>query len=284
MSGAVQVRKLDTTDAFYVLDLEGAPRSVGVVRLAPKVLVDGAELLARATTYAFALFGVQAGGVSAGINAKPEGRDAAVTAFCEAVASLVGSGELHLSPGTGTTAEELAPLGCAPLDADLAARGAVAAASAFAGGTATAAVAGPTAGEWHDGLAAAWPGTWNGAGGVDSEVDVLFLAGKAGVVDHDAAATVTAKTVVPVTPVPVTAKGYAVLARAGTTFVPDALSCAAPLLAVADADGGDPVERVATMADTLAGDGGEPWRAAVDRAEAFLRTWRDDLPFGRPLA
>src|SRR6188474_1297597 len=47
----VVVRRLDTTDGFYVVDLEEAARSVGVVRLAPKVLVDGAELLARATTY-----------------------------------------------------------------------------------------------------------------------------------------------------------------------------------------------------------------------------------------
>jgi hypothetical protein len=27
-----------------------------------------------------------------------------------------------------------------------------------------------------------------------------------------------------------------------------------------------------------------PLLAACRRAEAFLRTWRDDLPFGRPLA
>ena len=38
----------------------------------------GAEMLARSVTYSFAAFGVKASGASAGINAKPDGRDAAV--------------------------------------------------------------------------------------------------------------------------------------------------------------------------------------------------------------
>ena len=67
---------------------------------------------------------------------------------------------------------------------------------------------------------------------------------------------------VPVTPVPVTAKAYATLNRAGVTFVPDAVSCAAPLLAVADPDGGDPVERVAGVAGELAA---EERRAVAQR-------------------
>lgn len=276
------VVKLDTTDAFYVVDLEGAPRSVGVVRLAPKVLVDGAELLARATTYAYAVFGVQAGGASAGVNARPEGRDDAVTAFCEAVAPLVASGQLHLTAGTGLADAELSPLALDPLDDALAAGGAVTAARAFA--TGTAGVAGPAAPAWAERLGALWADGWNGAVDLDAGVDVLFLAGRAGFVDDEAAAGITARVLVPVTPVPVTAKAYAALTRRGSTFVPDALSCAAPLLAVADPAGGDPVERVAAMAAELAAAGGEPWREAVARAETFLGTWRDQLPFGRPLA
>jgi hypothetical protein len=84
--------------------------------------------------------------------------------------------------------------------------------------------------------------------------------------------------------VPVTAKAYAVLSRAGTVLLPDAVSCAAPLLAVADPDGGDPLERVATAAGELAGSGVDAWRAMVEKAEAFLATWQPALPFGRPLA
>jgi len=282
---AVQVHKLDVTDAFYALDLDGAPRSVGVVRVAPKVLVDGAELLARATTYAFAVFGVRAGGVSAGINTRPDGRDQAVTAFCEAVAPLVAERRLHLSPGTGLAADELAPLGCEPLDDGLAARGAAVAAGAF--GLGSAGIAGPASADWSERVAPWWTdlgGTWVGEGPVDADIDVLFLAGRAGIVDHDAATGVRARAVVPVTPVPVTAKAYAVLHRAGVKLVPDAVSCAAPLLDVADRDGGDPVERVAAVAAELAAGGGDPWRAAVDRAERFLASWQDRLPFGRPLA
>jgi hypothetical protein len=82
----------------------------------------------------------------------------------------------------------------------------------------------------------------------------------------------------------VTAKAYATLNRAGAIFVPDALSCAAPLLAVADPDGGAPVERVARIAAELAAEEGEPWRNAVARAETFLATWQAKLPYGRPLA
>ena len=269
----MQVRKIDSTDAFYVLDLDDAPRNVGVVRVAPKVLVDGAELLARATTYSFALFSVQAGGVSAGVNAKP---DAAADATAAFTASVAGEQALTFFAGTGV------PDGAVPsADHDLTARSAATAAAAFAGGTA--AVAGPAAGEWADRLGGAWQGTWTGAAGFDTEVDVLFLAGRAGIVDDDVAATVNARALVPVTPVPVTAKAYATLNRAGVTFVPDSLSLAAPLLAVADADGGDPLERVARIAGELAAEDGEPWRNAVARAETFLSTWQAKLPYGRPL-
>ncbi len=276
------IEKLGSTDAFVVVDLDGAERSVGVVRLAPKVLVDGAELLARATTYAFATFGVRAGGASAGINAKPDDRDAAIAAFVEEV----GPKGLHLSPGTGLTADDLAPLGTEPLDVGLAARGAVAAAAAMAGGFAgqRAAVVGDA---WLDRIGPSWSDAGGGeieVGGLDAGADVLFVAGKAGVLDHEAAEGVKARLVVPLTPVPVTAKADAALARADQVLVPDAVSCAAPLLVVADPDGGDPVERVAAVAGELAAAGPKAWHDMVERAETFLSSWQDALPFGRPLA
>jgi glutamate dehydrogenase/leucine dehydrogenase len=280
----VVVRKLEVTDAFYVLDFEDAARSVGIVRLAPKVLVDGAELLARATTYSYAAFGVNAGGVSAGINAKPEGRDDAVTAFCESVAALVGEGRLHFSPGTGLTADELAPLGCDPLDLGLTARGAVAAAATF-GGAGDAVIVGDPS--WQERVAPWWTdagGTTALEGPLDADVTVLFLAGRSGFVDHDAAASIRARFVVPLTPVPVTAKAYAVLCRAGVVFVPDAVSCAAPLLAIADPEGEEPVSRVTAVAGEIAHRGVDAWRAMVERAEEHLASWRPTLPFGRPLA
>lgn len=282
------VRKLESTGGFVVTDLAGAPVSVGVVRAAPKVLLDGAKLLARATTYAYATFGVRAGGASAGINTPPEGKAEAIARFVEEVGPDVAAGRLHLSAGTGVTDLDLAPLGAAPADPSLTPAGAVAAAVAFLGGDVAgrpAAVHGP--GPWLGRLAPAWGAVGGGSvseGGPDADVEVLFVAGKAGVVDHEVAEAVRARLVVPLTPVPVTAKAYAVLSRAGTTFVPDAVSLAAPLLAIADPAGGDPLERVRGVAAAMAGHGVDAWRAMVERAESFLEGWQDEQPFGRPLA
>jgi hypothetical protein len=89
--------------------------------------------------------------------------------------------------------------------------------------------------------------------------------------------------VVPLAPVPVTSKALAVLSRAGCVYVPDFVCLVAPLLAGFDGDR-DPVAAVGELAAELGGAGTGMWRAAVDRAETFLGTWQETLPFGRPLA
>lgn len=280
------VEKLSGTDGFVVVDLDDATTSVGVARLAPKVLRDGAELLARTVTYTFAAFGVAGhGGASAGINAKPEGRDEAVTAFVDEIRPRAEGGGLVLSPSVGLTDEDLAPLGWSTPDPQLTAEGALAAAK-VAGPldwrTAAVVGGGPVADAATAQLTAA--GSTLAEPRFDSRCDVLFVAGKAGVLDHEAADGVQASLVVPLTPVPVTARALAVLKRAGRTVVPDFLSTAAPLLAAHAADGGDPVQRVrdATIALAEAGDG--MWLAAALQAEENLATWTDAKPFGRPLA
>jgi hypothetical protein len=288
----VRIQKLASTDAFIAWDLDGDETAVGVVRCAPKILVDGAELLARSTTYAFAAFGLRHSGASAGINAKPDNRDDAITAFMEEVAPLVGGGRLVLTPGNGVTADDLQPLDLGALphtpdDPSLTAAGVVAAAGAAVdGGLSDKAVAmiggGPLA-EAAKAAAAAAGATV--ADGSAPPADVLFVAGKAGVLDEDTAQTVKAGVVVPLTPVPVTAKAYAVLSRAGVVYIPDFLALAAPLLAAFDHDSGvDPVARVGEAVQAVAGDGVDAWRTAVANAEGFLSTWQDQLPFGRPLA
>jgi hypothetical protein len=284
----VPVRKLESTDAFLVTDLDEAPTAVGIVRAAPKVLVEGAENLARAATYTFATFGVKASGASAGINTAPEAKEEAVGRFLDELGPRFAAGTLHLSPGTGMTADDLAPADLEPQDESLAARGAVAAAAAFLGGGAggrAAAVHAP--GTWLDRVSPWWGDAGGGdvsEGGPDTDAEVLFVAGKVGVIDHEVAEGVRARLVVPLTPIPVTAKAYAVLCRAGTVLLPDAISCAAPLLAVADPDGGDPIERVVTATIGLAGAGVDAWRVMAQQAETFLGTWQPKLPFGRPLA
>ena len=102
--------------------------------------------------------------------------------------------------------------------------------------------------------------------------------------EHDLAATVQAKVVVPLTPVPVTARALAVLGRAGVVVVPDFLSTAAPTLTAVDPDGDEAMLRVHDAVAALADEGTNLWMAAVVKAEEHLLTWQDALPFGRPLA
>lgn len=288
----MELHKLTSTDAFIAFDLGDAP-AVGVVRLAPKVLRDGAELLARSTTYAMASFGLQMGGGSAGINAKPDGRDAALAAFLEEVAPLVESGRWLPGPGVGIAPDDLAALGRAEeravaFDQTAAGESAVAAALGALGaldGTQVAIVGNGPICEAAAASAAANGATPLPQAAMDAEADVLLVAGKAGVLEHDLAATVRARVVVPLTPVPVTARALAVLGRAGVVVVPDFLSTAAPVLTAVAAAGDDAAMlRVHDAVAALAGEGTNLWMAAVTKAEDHLRTWQDALPFGRPLA
>ena len=291
----MKYQKLSSTDAFIVFDLDDAP-AVGTTRLARKILRDGAELLARSTTYAFASFELQMGGGSAGINAEGDDRDAAVASYVDEVKELVSSGRWATDPGLGLTEDDLAELRIADtrpralwtdgLADALTAQGAVAAAGAardgLAGATCAAVGTGPVLDQLRPAVAEA--GASMVDGGVDATCDVLFLAGKAGMLDHDAAAQVQADVVVPLTPVPVTARAHAVLSQAGRIHVPDFLSTAAPLLHAHATDGADPVDRVAAVVAELSTAEAGLWMAAVLRAEDFLRSWQDELPFGRPLA
>ncbi len=287
----MQFHKLTSTDGFIVFDLDDAP-GVGVVRLAPKVLRDGAELLARSTTYAAASFGLRLRGASGGINAKPEGRDAALASFIEEVRELVESDRWLPGPGLGITTDDLNPLPrpeqrALAFDQTMAGESAVAAALGALGSLDGRRVA--IVGNGPITEAAAASASANGAtpepqASFDADCDVLLVAGKAGALEHDLAATVKAKVVVPLTPVPVTARALAVLGRADVIVVPDFLSTAAPLLAAMDPNGGDATERVSAAVADLAGEGTNLWMAAALKAETFLQTWQATLPFGRPLA
>lgn len=289
-------QKLSSTDAFIVFDFDDVA-AVGVTRLARKILRDGAELLARSTTYSFASFGVKMGGGSAGINAEGEVRDAAVASFVDETRELVSSGRWATDPDLGLTEDDLAPLRIddkRPPElwtqgqaAELAARGAVAAAGAirdegFTGARCAIVGSGPVTDAARSAVTDA--GGTVVEGGVDADGDVVFLAGKSGMLDHDAAAEVQATLVVPLTPVPVTARAHAVLSQTGRIHVPDFLAIAAPLLAAHAPEVDDPVGEVARVVGELAGAEAGLWMAAVERAEEFLGTWQDELPFGRPLA
>jgi len=287
----VRIQKLESTDAFVVWDLEGVERSVGIARLAPKILQEGAEMLARSVSYSFAAFGVRASGASAGINAKPDGRDEAVKAFVTELGPVAGNGTLVLHAGNGLQDADLAPLtrsdAVALADDELKAHSALAAAEAMIGSLDGKSVTISGSGPVADAAAIALGdrGAEVTDGGLDAACDALVVAGKSGMITHEAAEQVKAAAVVPLTRLPVTAKAYAVLRRAGVTYVPDFVALAAPLLAACDSDNAtDPVERVRTTASELAESGPDAWLVAVGVAETFLSTWQEALPFGRPLA
>lgn len=338
----VRIHKLETTDAFIVFDLDAAPHNIGITRCAPKILVDGAKLLARSTTYLFAAFEQQAGGASAGINAKGDDRGPAITAFVAEVEPLVADGSFLTEAGRGLAPDDLAPLaavdprgGFDPVAARSLLGPGAAVAAEVAGGldgrrvaiegldaasasVVTAAAArgahitavGTTAGTAvaadgfdPDTLVAAI--TEHGPAAVEhlgpdpaaagavfaADVDVLFTGSKPGVLDHDTAAAVTAGVVVPIGPVPVTAKGLAVLRRADVVVLPDFVTTSGPLFAMFPDEGAGPEaieatvdQQVRSVLGEVLGHADGPLLGACHRAEAFLRTWQDTLPFGRPLA
>ena len=285
----MKVQRLSSTDGFVVWDVDAATTSTGVVRLAPKVLQDGAVLLARSTTYAYASFGLPGhAGASAAVNAKPESRDDAIAAFVAEVRPLVEAGRLRIAPGLGVTSadlEGLAAQGRTEPDPALTAEGAVTAAR-VAGPldwrTAAVVGTGPVVDATVAALKEADAAVVDGR--FDAPCDLLFVAGKAGCLDHPTAEVVQASVIVPLTPVPVTARALAILSRAGRVVVPDFLATAAPLLAAADPDGGDPVQRIREATLAVAAEGPGMWLAAALEAEKRLATWTREKPFGRPLA
>ena len=123
------------------------------------------------------------------------------------------------------------------------------------------------------------------------EADALLCGSKVGAIDHDVAASITAKVIVPTAPVPVTAKALAALRRSGTVVLPDFISIAGPQFALFAEDGATVDAVDAEVAHNVRGalelvlehDEG-PVLGACYLAEDFLRTWQSTLPFGRPLA
>jgi glutamate dehydrogenase/leucine dehydrogenase len=344
----VLVERLKDVDAFVVFDLDDAPVSAGVVRSAPKILVDGATWLARTATYQFASFGIQAGGASAGVNAAPDSRPGAIESFVTEVEPWVASKRFVPDAAKGVAADDLVALRNADprptaFWADGVATGLVAATIVASAELATGGLDGRTVAiEGFDGVgarvatelaargaclvaigtadgtalqesgfdAAAIADAWRAHGtalvrelalepgpagevlGVDA--DVLIAGSKAGVIDHGVAAGCSCRIVVPSGPIPVTAKGLAVLRREGVCVLPDFVTTAGAVLGgLAPAlDGASGATRTTddvsaqvrgALGEVLDHDQG-PLLGACHRAESFLRTWRDTLPFGRPLA
>ena len=352
------VRKLSGTDAFVVVDLDGADGSAGLVRLAPKILLSGAKELARSATYTFAAVGMRRSGASGGINARADGRDGAVEAFVAECGPWVGAGEFLPDPGKGLAAADLAPLqtqdprhpirltdvGGMSLAERLTGAGAVAAVAAALGdlegrriviegcgpaGVAAAVAAaereavlagvatekGFCAAKGNGGLdAAALRDAWATHGPAfvqhldttcsepadvwSAGADVLLVGSKMGALDHNIASGLKVSAVACLHPIPFTTRALVILQAAGAAVLADFLCLAGPLFAAWPAElaglEGDAVTPEATeaaaleaIANLVSETSGHPEGAflgACHHAESFLRTWRNELPFGRPLA
>ncbi len=329
------LRKLTTTEAFVVTDLDGADTSAGIVRRGRKILQSSAKDLARSATYTFAAHGLTIGGASAGINAEGDATGPAAEAFVAELTDDAASGALRLTAGKGLGVSELAGLAevspahglagadeavvrsvmaglchalgtedlagvsvavdgwdASPLAATLATALRGVGADLTAVGTAKGVIAGGgldldalLSGDRPDPESLAKPWTLWGAG-----VDALLVGAKPGAMNHQGADMVRARAVVPWSPIPVTTKAYAVLRRADVTLVPDFVSAGGGLLA-GSLDGDpdavlgevDARSRAALAEATAAFADEDLFMASCKRAEAFLGTWRDQLPFGRPL-
>lgn len=270
------IRKLTTVDAFVAVDLGDVPGH-GIVRCAPKVLQGGAKDLARTTTYALAILGRRETGISAGINAAPDTRDAAVAAFALEVGGWDAGYRLVAAKGV-----DAGSLGAVEATADdaLLAAGAVAAARAACPDPATAVVDGSAGPALAAELAAHGIEVLADDDPLTAEADLLFLGTKVGMLDHAAADRLRVQVVVPTGPLPVTTKAVAHCRRNGVLALPDFVTTLGPLV-------GDPDRArsmVGEVVDSIVAHDDGPILGACERAEAFLADWQDDLPFGRPMA
>ena len=150
------------------------------------------------------------------------------------------------------------------------------------------------AAEWAshgDGLPGALGSELSPAAVLTTEADALICGSKVGLIDHELAAQLPQRVVVPIGAVPVTAKALAVAGRRDVVVLPDFLTTSGPLHAWAPgaSDDADAARQAAeafistTTTELLDHEEG-PLLGACYRAEEFLRTWQDSLPFGRPIA
>jgi glutamate dehydrogenase/leucine dehydrogenase len=287
------INKLQTVEAFVVVDLPGAETADGLVRCAPKVLHDSTKALARSRTYSWALLGQPMSGASAGINATADTRTTAVERFCTEIAPEVAAGHLVLSAGKGVSDDELADLGTAQAaNPEAFVQGVLACAAAArnhslgsSAGLDSATVAIESDGGSGEVLRSALQARGaevvsEGPDALDAQADVLLFGSRPGVIDHDLAATLRHRVLVPTGALAFTAKALAVAQQREILVLPDFLTTAGPLAARA---GSDPDEALAERTEAaLDHDAGAVLGACLI-AEEFLGSWCEALPFGRPI-
>ncbi len=299
MMRPVSLIKAKSTDAFVVVDLDGAEVAAGIVRNARKVLQDGARNLARSATYTYAALGLEVSGASAAVNAEGDARDAAVAAFVEELAAREGAPRLLLDAGKGIRPEELEPLRAGDdrraVDAGqrdrligVAAVAAVGAALGSVDGTTVAVEPGAAGDAVLDAFREAGATVVPADGDLSTTCDALVVGSKVGAIAHEAVPALSTRCLVPVTPLAVTARALAVAKRSGIAVLPDFVIAGGPALAAwstttdAAAIEAEVAQRIGAITAEAGGHAEGHVLGACEMAETFLSGW-STVPFGRPL-
>ncbi|MCZ7628492.1 MAG: hypothetical protein M5U19_05320 [Microthrixaceae bacterium] len=119
-----------------------------------------------------------------------------------------------------------------------------------------------------------------GPGALAAPADVLLFGSKPGVLDHELAATIDHRILVPTGALAFTPRAVAIAQRRDVLLLPDFLTTAGPLAVRAGLDPGEALaERTRAAVTHEAG----AVLGACLIAEEFLGSWCDALPFGRPI-
>lgn len=280
--------KLESVDGYTIVDIAGAPRLVGPIRSAKKVLQRTTTDLVRHATYTCGVHELDASGAAAAVNYdRASETDAPFEQFATELGqwatsnNFVGSTNLGLSPDeAGSTLADSA--------SRIAETTAASAVAAVPDGVASIVIA---SAQEEPELITALAGREftqepDLAAALQSGAHAVLVRGKTGVLDHAVLGGTDVKSIIGLQPLTMTARGLAVANRAGVLTVPDFISAAGPTLAalgLSDEEIALQTKRVLiSLADT--GDLRQLFVTACERAETHLATITDSRPFGRPLA
>lgn len=121
--------------------------------------------------------------------------------------------------------------------------------------------------------------------------DVFFAGSKMGAINHTTAEKLEIEALIPHQPIPYTAKALSILQRKGCVVVPDFIPVGGPAFSYWAEEKAEITEIISQVTSGMAAVLDEAidhedglFLGSCYRAESFLGSWRQDLPFGRPLA
>jgi len=281
----VGTTKLDSVDGFTYVDVVDAPRVIGPLRCAKKVLPRTTIDLSRHVTYALAVHGLDGAGAAAALNHDRSDEPDPIPAFIEEVTSWSSNENFGAHTGLGLSDEEIGGLLVRPAGATF--DGLIAATAVASAGDLTNASVVIASNRDEEELIGQLSSDnvtiiEDLATALATPSDVLFVRSGTGALHHEIVADTSARKIVGLQALTITARGLAVASRAGAVVVPDFVSAAGPYLAAFGID--DPATATSEAMRALDDTTSDLFVNACVHAEAHLRTWADSLPFGRPLA